>query len=225
MILEEILESMKKKVGKDNIADFTMEDIKTISDEEELSEYFYTPEVIEKLVDETNDEVSALLEPIEIAAYYDKTLGEVEEELQKYELDKNYKDELLCQMKSKFEKDNVFEVLASGVVLMSYDEKFDGEQHKQTLKESLEKVEDIVVELPLPESFMLIYGILTNLYLPVISIYQNKFGETLIKENKEFISKLEEFAKLQEQIEREAAEEIISEGVEKEQEEKEEGEK
>ena len=82
MILEEILESMKKKVGKDNIADFTMEDIKTISDDEELSEYFYTPEVIEKLVDETNDEVSALLAPIEIAAYYDKTLGEVEEELQ-----------------------------------------------------------------------------------------------------------------------------------------------
>ena len=89
----------------------------------------------------------------------------------------------------------------------------------------VEKVEDIVVELPLPESFMLIYGILTNLYLPVISIYQNKFGETLIKENKEFISKLEEFAKLQEQIEREAAEEIISEGVEKEKEDKEEGEK
>lgn len=153
--------------------------------------------VVEYLIGNTNEWCAEFMQPLYIQLIYEQTMSEIEKHLQCYnEHVEEYKDELLVQMESKLENDNAIEVLAASVVLLSLFPEFNFGQKKNAIIKSLVIVENLVIQLPLPEMLSLISTLLSTLYFPVVNMWYDLHNEVLVTENDSFREKLILFSEL-----------------------------
>jgi hypothetical protein len=165
--------------------------------ESDIKDVLSNLQVIKYLMDNTNEWFSEFIEPLYIQLTYEETMSEIEKHLQCYnENPELYTEELKIQMESKLEKDNAIEVLAASIVLLSIFPDFDFGQKKNDIIRALTIIENLVIQLPLPETLSLISVLLSTLYFPVINLWYDLHNEVLVKENDSFREKLILFSEL-----------------------------
>jgi hypothetical protein len=108
-------------------------------------------------------------------------------------------------MESKLESTNSIDILAASVVLLTLFPDYDFSNTKENLKEALSLLEEHLTILPLPAAKTLLENILQNLYIPVVSMFKEFYGEVLIEPNEAFRNQLEALTAI---VESEESEEV-----------------
>lgn len=197
-MVENNIKAITQLVGKP-LKDFSESDLLKVI-ESDRADLLNDLRTIEYLIENSNELIASLMQPIYIQMVYDSVAMDMEQHLSLLAQRPEYVDELNVQMESKLESTNVLEVLAATLVLLNYNPNFDFGARKEDIQKSLKMVEEIIIELPLPELISLSTALM-NLYFPVVNLWHEKYNELLVEQNEEFRKTLQVYTEIIDQAE------------------------
>ena len=194
------------------VKDFDENDIDKII-ESDRRELLLNIDVVEYLIDNCNDSVVEVLNPIYIQLSFKETMTEIEKLLKAYYTNPvENADELKTQMLSYLESDGLVEFLAATRIIQCvFADSIDLKQYKDNISDSLTQLENIIVTIPMPNGKELIQQLLSYLYYPIIVDWYVANDELLVNENEAFKYKLNEYSEFIAQRQQEEIEGYLKE--------------